>query len=416
MKIVVKLLSFLAFIIAATFAFSHLLPAKPAYPTVLSADPRDIDNIFFVTGEVSGDRLGAWYLKRLHKENPNISCTAIGSTHLQHAGAQILQDVTQESLGVTGISKIISAIPDLYYKYKDISKHILDNDFEHVVLIDSPFINVPLARKLKKAKKEKIRITYIAPPELWIWGTWGIDTMLKRYCDQIIVIYPHEKTWYENQGIHVDYYGYPNYDNLSSYFALSNQKEHQVAVYFGSRKSEIKTTLPLFAKVIKRLHIKHPDMRFIIPLPENTNAQTIDKIKDRLLFEDINLNHILLVQDEKEKHEQVAKSCIGITKPGTMTLVLALLNVPSIIAYKVSTLTYWFSKLFFKVDYVGLPNLILNKYVCPELLQGECTKEKIYKHAENLYQAFLQNTDVYNQKLAAFDELRNILKDQDAQA
>ena len=255
-KIALKLFSLIAIVIAAGLLFSYLSPAKPAYPSVLSSNPSDIDKIFFVTGEVSGDRLGAWYLNKLKKQNHDIACSAIGSTHLEQAGAQILQDFTQDSLGVTGISKIISYIPDMYYKYKNISQEILDNDFQHVVLIDSPLINIPLARKLKRAKKENIRITYIAPPEMWIWGKWGIDKMLKSYCNQIIVIYPHEKNWYENEGLHVDYYGYPFFNNLNQYFNLSKEKENMIAVYFGSRKSEIKTTLPLFTKVIKMFQQK----------------------------------------------------------------------------------------------------------------------------------------------------------------
>ncbi len=369
---------------------------------------KEIKKVFILTGEASGERLGAWYLNKIKRNNPNVTCHAIGGQNLKKAGALIFEDFSKLTLGIVGITALIKHIPTLWRMFGKIKQYILDNNFDTVVLVDCPLINLALMRKLKK-ENNKIKIIYIAPPELWIWGKWGIDKLLKKYCDQITVIYPFEVDWYAQQGLHVFWEGYPFYQDFAKYFKNSENKENQIAILLGSRKSELETTLPIFAQVIKLFIQNYPGLKIILPIPPHFSQTVIENIKVILSEHDINLDKILIVQNEEERYQQLAKCCLAITKPGTTTLELALLQVPTIITYKVPLLTYWLAKMTFQVPYVGLPNLLLNDLVCPELIQSECNAENIFDKAKSLYKTFLNKTKSYLENLEKLLKIRTIL-------
>jgi len=366
---------------------------------------------FILTGVPSADRIGAWYLNKLKDKNPEIICQAMGGQNLEQAGAQIYKNFNEFTIGVGGLGNFITKLPNIIRNFKLIKNYILDNNFDRVVLVDSPLINPLMARSLKKQKPE-LKITYVAPPEMWLWGKWGIDGLLKEYCNKIIVIHPNEVEWYKNQGIKAKWLEYPYYQELEQCFDLSENKTNKIAIFIGSRKVEIDTMVDIFAQVIKKLSDKHPELEFILPIPKYFQADTINQIKEALLQNNIDLEKISIAQDEKDKFKEFAQSCLAISKPGTNTLELALLKTPTIITYKVPFLTSLFIKLIYQESYVGLPNLLTDKDLCKELLQSECNTENIYNEAEKLYSAFINQDKFYTKQLNKLEELRNILKPQ----
>ena len=398
---------FLALAITLSLAFLSLKFGKYQDFSYKGKDPK---KVFIVTGEPSADRLGGWFLNKIKQQNPQITCEAIGSHHLKDAGATLYKNTSELAIGAVGIGKFLQHIPTLKNSYKQTLKYILKNKFEWVVLVDCPFINIPLARKLKQKKRHKIKITYIAPPELWLWGSWGIDNALKAYCDQIIVLFPHELEWFRKQGINVDYYGLPFYKDFEKQFKFAEKKENQIAMFIGSRKSEIDLLLPIFAQVIKKFQENYLNLKIILPIPKSFTEETINQIKNRLQKNNINLNKITIIHNDEEKFKQIAKCCMAIAKPGTATLELALLKVPTIVIYKLPWLSYQFAKLVFKQEYVSLPNLILNKPVFKELIQHQCIPENIFMNAEKLYLSYLENDDSYQKVMEELTTIRTTLK------
>ncbi|MCF7899412.1 lipid-A-disaccharide synthase [Candidatus Babeliales bacterium] len=356
--------------------------------------------IFFVSGEVSGDRLGAWYLKRLKQDYEAIQVTAIGGHFLQNAGAKLYKNL--EELNIVGVSEIIKKIPFIFKFLKNLKEYILQNNFEEIVLIDFPGFNLRLAKALKKANP-KIKITYLSPPQTWIWGKWRIKK-LKKYCDELIVLYPFEVEWYKKYGLNTFYFENPVYSKLKESFEkwqvdqeFLKNKKNQIAIIPGSRTSEIKKLLPFVVEIIKKINNSWPDLKIVLPIAQSFSYDFIEKELKKLFGEQYNFfrKNIILVQDEKEKLKLLSQCCLAITKPGTVTLELALLKVPSIVFYKTSWLTYFLARPLIKVKYMSLPNLLLNKLVFEEFIQQDCKINNIFKYFSKLYEDFLYNSHVY---------------------
>ncbi|MFA5074814.1 MAG: lipid-A-disaccharide synthase [Candidatus Babeliales bacterium] len=360
--------------------------------------------IFFVSGEVSGDRLGSWYLKKLNEksfeDNQEIQVTAIGGTFLQDAGAKLYKNL--EELNIVGISEIIKKIPFILKFLKTLTKYILQNNFEEVVLIDFPGFNLRLAKYLKKANP-KIKITYLSPPQTWVWGKNRIKK-LKKYCDELIVLYPFEVEWYKKHNLKVYYFENPVYSKLKESFGnwqidqnFLKNKKNQIAILPGSRTSEIKKLLPFVIDIVKKIKFVWPEIKIVLPIAQSFSKKFIKEELKKFETAQYNFGEhdIILVQDEKEKLKLLSQCCLAITKPGTITLELALLKVPSIVFYKTSWLTYFLARTVIKVKYMSLPNLLLDRPVFKEFIQQDCKSDNIFKYFFDLYKSFLCQSDMY---------------------
>jgi hypothetical protein len=245
---------------------------------ISSSSYSNIYNVFVVTGELSGDKLGAWYINKLKNKKENIYVEAIGGPFLQKSGAMILQEFNELSIGFSGITNVIRKIPTIYQTFKLLASHISKNKFDEIVLVDFPLINLPLSWYLKK-NYPNITITYIAPPELWTYRYLLIDKILKHYCDHIIILYPFEVAWYKQHcKLNVEWHGCPfieRYNNLEQI-----EKTKTIAIAPGSLISEIKIMLPIFANIIKRFKEKYSDIHFVIPRAKNISERHFCKLFD----------------------------------------------------------------------------------------------------------------------------------------
>src|SRR5579862_4614825 len=188
------------------------------------------NKIFIVTGELSGDRVAAWYVA---KQYTNFSPTkipvypvyieAVGGDFLAAQGVTIFKRF--ESLNVVGIIEIIKHLPRLLKFLNILTHHIIQNDFQEVILVDFPGFNIRLAKYLKKLNKN-IKITYLSPPQVWCWGQWRLKT-LRRVCDDLVVMYPFEVAWYKQHAMQVRWIGSPVYDSLQKYFVTHEKTEEE---------------------------------------------------------------------------------------------------------------------------------------------------------------------------------------------
>ncbi|MBU4269391.1 lipid-A-disaccharide synthase [Candidatus Dependentiae bacterium] len=345
--------------------------------------------IFIVTGELSGDITAGWYLNKI-KEKEEIVAYAVGGQNLQQAGAIIYDDFNK--LNIAGVVEILGRLKFIFSYLKKITNYILENNFDELILVDFPGFNLMLAKAIKK-KNKKIKITYVSPPQVWIWGEYRIKK-LKKYCDNLIVMYPFEVDWYKTRGLNAQFLGNPLCENLKAFIYSDLEVKNQIAILPGSRKQEIVKLMPVLSWVIKKILAKYPDIRIIFPVAKSLDVNFVTTELNKYNLENY-MQNIVFVLDEEEKKRELKQSILAITKPGTVSLELALLGVPSIIIYKTSWLTYWIAKLVVNIKCMGLPNLFSKKIVFKEFIQGDCKENLIVNEVDKLYNSFINKQDYY---------------------
>ncbi len=392
--------------------------------------------IFLVAGEVSGDLVGAWYLNKVtprytpsgrtrgdrdvsraghslqgdgwkergQEKQENVHAVAVGGDALKKAGAHIFMPMTD--LNVAGIFEIIKHIPRLLRIIKKIAQHIATNNYDEIILVDFPGFNLRLAKAIKKHNSQQ-KIVYLSPPQLCAWGA-GHVKQLKAYCNEIIVLYPFEVAWYEKHGVKVRFIGSPQYDRLQPYFSLTEKKENKIAFLPASRESECKKILPVMLEVMKQFSRVFPQVKLVLALAPSISRGFIENKLRKAGFlrwgKDVHI-----VQNEKEKLRELATCCLAVTKPGTSALELALLQVPSLVIYKTSWLTYLIARSLVNISQMALPNLMLKKIVFPEFIQAQCRPHLILKEMRIYYEAFCSDDDLYKRKLEHVGQIRKIL-------
>lgn len=360
--------------------------------------------VFIVTGELSGDLLGAWYVTKQYSKKDAVYIEALGGDNLSQAGAILYERF--ETLNVTGIVEIIKHIPRILRFLHQLAVYIISKKFDEVVLIDFPGFNIRLSKKLKKLNPS-LKITYFSPPQLWCWGAWRLAS-LKKYCDRLVVLYPFEVAWYAQRGAAAEWIGSPVYERISPYFEQSKHKRPLVALVPGSRLSEIKTVLPLLAQVARALKKEYPELRFIIPQASSLS----DQVFRRYVTESglLTLGESLtVIGRDHNTWEQLAHCCFAISKPGTVTLELALLEIPSIILFKVPWLTYWIARQVVRVQFMSLPNLLMGKEIFKEYIQ-KFTLDEVVLHAKQVYEQSRTASHEHHKRVNDFECIKKCLQ------
>lgn len=378
-----------------------LIIVAPSISQFCNIFAHPIERCLLITGEFSGDNLAQWYITQVKQNKKQLWYGICGNTLSEHV--QILSDFDPLRQGMSLIEGFRSLLSNLQTKldlYKKIPSLITELEITHVILIDFPFINLPLARELKK-QFPWITITYIAPPELWFWGTWNIQSLLRCYCNHIIVLYPHEVQWYRLQGLSVEWHGYPYYQDFKNYIDRPIKKENLIVFLPGSRLQEVKTMMPLITPALLQLINTFPELSLAILQASSIDAQIIHHFLKEYNVE----NRVSII---KENHKNyIARACAAIAKPGTNTLELALLSTPTVVTLKMSFIRYMLFKTFINPLYVSLPNLLTNQEIFIELIQNECTPERIFKEISLLYLSYKTNGNLYKNKIKSLERFQH---------
>lgn len=209
--------------------------------------------------------------------------------------------------------------------------------------------------------------------------------------DDVIVLYPFEQEWYAKKNLQTSWHGWPRYQEFTHY-KIPKTKECTLALLPGSRRNELERMIPCFYQVAEQLAHLFPDLQFHWMVPHMFHEHhCFDAIKNGALRERMTLSEI--------DHDRLASCCAALSKLGTITLELALLHVPTIIAFNVSWLTYTLASWCVQLPWVGLPNILLKKEVMPELLHEKCTPAAIVPALRTLITQWQQNTDSYHATL-----------------
>ncbi len=362
---------------------------------------------FIVVGELSGDRTAAWYVNKRMQQDAHCYWEAVGGNFLHALGVVLYERF--EKLNVTGVFEVVIHVLHMLRMMRRMVEHIVKNKFDEVVLVDFPTFNLMLAKKLKRVVPH-IKITYVSPPQLWCWGAWRVKK-IKALCDDVIVIYPFEVDWYKKHGVEAQWLGCPVYDALIPFVQNAIHREPIVALIPGSRPNEIKYLLPVLAAVARNLYQKYPQLKFIMPIAQSLQQDFMERQLRKVGLLESNIP-ITMVKDDAEKYQCLQSCCLAITKPGTVTLELALLGVPAVVFFKISWPTYLLGRSLIKVKQMALPNLFLDNVAqpYPECIQHNCTPDKITRQADRVLASFFGDKVSYNAKMELLGNIRMLLK------
>jgi lipid-A-disaccharide synthase len=249
-----------------------------------------------------------------------------------------------------------------------------------VVLVDSPDFNIPLARRAKKAG---IPVLYFISPQVWAWRRGRIRKIARRV-DRMAVIFPFEKEVYAASGLRVDFIGHPLVDRLDEIALPSSRPEMRrtlgidpdgilVVLLPGSRRNEVRDTLSLYLEVARATHVRDPRVRFAIAVAPSIPRAGIERV-----IAEAGLPSLLSIQVfEGRTYELIRAADAALAKPGTVTVEIALLGTPMVVAARASPVTAFLARRVVRLPSFTMPNLILGSQVVPEFLQEEARPERI---------------------------------------
>ncbi len=325
----------------------------------------------FSAGEASGDIHAASVAKALKELHPSVQMIGMGGQVMEEAGVHIVYDI--KNLGYIGVVEIVKALPE-FFKLRSFLKKIMIEEQPDVLLcVDYPGFNMKLA---KVAHELGIPVVYYIAPTIWAWHkSRGKD--IAKYVTKVASIFPFEAESYREFNCDVEFVGHPLVDIVKptmsredafTFFSADSQKRN-ILLMPGSRKQEVLSLLEVMLQGAEVLAEKYKDMEFFLP-----RAHTID----RSLLEEIIANHTLTVTITEGNTYDLMQMCdVCLAASGTATLETALMELPTILLYRLSPVTYTLGKLLVHLPYVGLPNIVAGRQVIPELLQSEVTPENI---------------------------------------
>lgn len=336
----------------------------------------DQKKIMIVAAEASSTHYAAGLLREWQKENLATAQKhyffGVGSNEMEAMGFHRIGK--SEEMAVVGLAEIIehySFLKNIFYNLLAEAQKLKP---DIVILMDYPDFNLRLAKKLKAMG---IKVFYYISPQVWAWRKSRIHD-IKRDCEKVFLLFPFEKTFYDNYGVSNEFVGHPLLDDLDdslldaeknkfrrAKYGIS-ENEKVLALMPGSRHSEIEQHFDLQQQVAKNLLLKHKNLRILVCVAPPLSK---DFILQKL--ENFSLPFILLKEDP---NHMIALADVVLVASGTATLMVGLLEKPMVIMYKMKWLTGIIGQLLIRgVKYFGLVNLILNEEVVPERKQNQAT-------------------------------------------
>jgi lipid-A-disaccharide synthase len=326
-----------------------------------------------VAGEASGDLLGAKLIQALREKHPHLQIEGIGGPAMIAAGCESLFDI--ERLAVMGFIEPLLRLPDLIKLRRDLYRHFTEHKPDVFIGIDAPDFNLGLERQLREAG---IPIVHYVSPSVWAWRQYRIHKIAKAV-DMMLTLLPFEAQFYEQHHVPVCYVGHPlaeqiplQPDKIAARRALClDEKATYVALLPGSRRQEIRYLSQPFLEAAKRILQQRPDVRFITA---HVNEQRYQEFyaSYKQYAPDLPLDFFT-----RRSQDVMAAADVVMVTSGTATLETMLYKKPMVIAYRMSPLTYRLAKWLVKTPFAGLPNLLANELIVPELIQDAATPEAI---------------------------------------
>ncbi len=316
---------------------------------------------YIVAGEASGDLHGSNLMKALEEEDASADFRFWGGDLMEAVGGTLVKHY--RDLAFMGFVEVVKNLNTILYNFKICKSDVIKYQPDVLILIDYPGFNLRIA---KWAKQQGIKIFYYISPQIWAWNSRRVHG-IKKNIDKMFVILPFEKDFYKKYDCEVEFVGHPLLDvvdkkevnsNFRSEYNLS--KKPIVALLPGSRKQEITRMLNGMLSIVNEFS----DYQFVIAgapsIPLDFYKETIQHIDNQ---------EIKIIQNQT--YELLQHTSAALVTSGTATLETALFDVPQVVCYNGSPISYQIAKRLINVKYISLVNLIVDHEIVKELIQAE---------------------------------------------
>jgi lipid-A-disaccharide synthase len=267
-----------------------------------------------------------------------------------------------------GIAEVLPALPRIFGALRTLGRAARERRPAAALLIDSPDFNLRLARRLRALR---VKVAYFIGPSVWAWRAYRVR-QIARDVSRMLVILPFEARFYEERGVSATYVGNPVADAHRAAGSLVVKRDpNLLALLPGSRHQEIHRIWPPMLAAARRLRSEHPALQLVVPV-----APTVDRALFGLVPD------VQLV--EGGAPEVLAKARAAIVASGTATLEAALALTPMVVVYRTSWLSWLVGRALVRLRFISLVNLLAGRALVPELLQSDCTAERIAQAAAPL--------------------------------
>ena len=353
--------------------------------------------LMIVAGEPSGDLHASHVVNALKAIHPNIILTGMGGDRMTEAGVSLKIHIRDSA--VMGFADALAVLPKFLRKLAVLKQHIRQHQPDALLLIDFAEFNMPLA---KFAFRQDVRVIYYIPPKAWAWRGGRAKKLAKR-TNVIASIFPFETEFYRNAGAPAEFVGHPLVDFAKCQLTATEAREklnlkhttHVVGLMPGSRRSEVQRHLPIMLKAASKISNTFPDSEWILPLAPGISETLITTCKEGIE----GLPNIKLIKGET--YTAMRAATLMLIASGTATLEAACLGTPMIIVFRTSWHNWHIIRALTPLENSGLPNLIANKRIVPELLQEDLTPDTLTEHALDL----LQDSDKRNVQCEALQSV-----------
>ena len=329
--------------------------------------------IFLSAGEASGDLHAGAITKAILELDPTAQVFGMGGDAMRSAGGEVIFDLKEYS--VMGFVEILSALPKFFALRKAFRKVMEERRPDCFVTIDYPEFNM---RAAKVAKELNIPVLSFIPPSAWAWRK-GRAVSVGRLVDKVACIYPFAYDVYKAAGANAEFVGNPLVDivkpHLSQEAAMAKAGKEQgkplVLLLPGSRVKEITGVLPVMLEAVGIIKEALPQADFVLQ-----KAPTIDNsLLQKIIAQSGETVRIV----EGDGYDIMSVADVALATSGTVTLEAALCGLPVVICYTASPLSMAIAKKIVTVKYIGLPNILANREILPELIQEKMTSGNMAK-------------------------------------
>lgn len=360
------------------------------------------NKLFILAAEPSADLHGAHLIDALRSFEPSLSIFGIAGPRMREK--KIHSCGRMEDFQVMGFTDVVAALPRLLRRFRQIRKTILDINPAAVVCIDYPEFNIRLERSLRRHGYHGKLIHYICPT-VWAWGKRRIPIMAQNL-DLLLTIFPFEKQCFKHTSLEVQYVGHPLIKKIASYqpsidfydrYQLDKTKR-LLAIFPGSRTTEIQRNFPLQLQAAAFLQKKFPDLEIAISLAHEQHRHL--------------LTSPFSIIEPAHHYDLMKHAYLAIATSGTVTLELALFQVPTVAHYAIKPFDVFLAQKIFRINlpHYVIVNILMNQTVFPELFGPHLTLSSLIHHAE----IFLKDQETRQKCDSACSELKKLLGRSDA--
>ncbi|MGF1871358.1 lipid-A-disaccharide synthase [Photobacterium indicum] len=356
--------------------------------------------IGIVAGEISGDILGAGFIRAIKAQYPDAEFVGIAGPRMEAEGCEALFDM--EELAVMGIVEVLGRLPRLLKVKAELVKYFTENPPDVFVGIDAPDFNLRLELDLKQ---HGIKTVHYVSPSVWAWRQKRIFK-IEAATNLVLAFLPFEKAFYDKFNVPCEFVGHTMADAIpletdkaaaQTLLNLDGSKRW-LAVLPGSRGSEMGMLAAPFIETCKLLKQKHPDLGFVVALVNEKRREQFEQSWQETAPE---LDFVLV--NDTARNVMTASDAVLLAS-GTVALECMLVGRPMVVGYKVKPLTAWIIRRLVKTKYVSLANILADKPLVTELLQQDCVPEKLSAEVDRILSS--DNTEL----LSEFSRMHQSIK------